>query len=496
MRSAIPLLAAALSLVSAAALCAQASGESLEPRSLWTRADGADWPTFLGPTQDGHSEERGIRTDWSDGLPLLWRGQLGEGYGPPVVLAGRLFVFDRLGDRARLLCLHAESGEELWHSDYATDYEDYYGYSNGPRASPVVDDGRVFTYGAGGRLRAYRVTDGELLWDVDTFEQFGVVQNFFGVGSTPAVEGDLLIAMVGGSPPGSPRIHSGAVQPNGSAIVAFDKRTGEVRYRVGDELASYAAVRLATIDGRRWGFVFARGGLLGFNPGTGALDFHYPWRAPILESVNAATPVVVGNRVLISETYGPGSSLLAVRPGGYDVVWKDASRRERSLACHWNTPIYEDGVVYASSGRNSGDAELRAVELATGKVLWSQPGLLRSTLLAVDGYLLVLSENGVLRLLRPNRERYEEVAELELREGGKRLLTPPSWSPPALAHGILYLRGKHELVALELIPQASGPRVGQLRERSAALPELVHASRSGRASTLLLVLQDAAQPGG
>jgi outer membrane protein assembly factor BamB len=439
-------------------LASTASPQGAEPPSatpaasdLWTRSRGGDWPTFLGSRQDARSEEKGIRTDWSGGLPILWRREIGEGYSAPSVAHGRLFLFDRYRDRARLVCLRAETGEELWRSEYTSHYEDYYGYSNGPRASPVVDGDRVYTFGAEGMLRAHRVSDGVLLWQVDTAARFGVVQNFFGVGSTPAVEGDLLIVMVGGSPPGSPSIHSGRVQPNGSAVVAFDKLDGAVRYEIGDDLASYAAIRLATIGDRRWGFAFTRGGLLGFDPSTGAVDFHYPWHASILESVNAATPVVVGNHVLISETYGPGASLLAVRPRGYDVVWRDASRRDRSLACHWNTPVHEAGVVYASSGRNPSDAELRAVELHTGKVLWSEPGLQRATLLSVDGHFVVLSEDGVLRLVRHNRDKYDPVAEITLRENGRRLIDPPAWNAPVLAHGILYLQGRTRLVAVELI---------------------------------------------
>ena len=128
----------------------------------------------------------------------------------------------------------------------------------------MVDGDRVYTLGVEGRLRAHSAADGELLWQVDTTAEFGVVQNFFGVGSTPRVEGDLLIAQIGGSPPGSPKIHSGEVKGNGSGLVAFDKGTGEVRYSVTDTLASYASPTLATIGGRRWGFAFTRGGLLGF----------------------------------------------------------------------------------------------------------------------------------------------------------------------------------------------------------------------------------------
>ena len=289
--------------------------------------------------------------------------------------------------------------------------------------------------------------------EVDTAARFGVVKNFFGVASTPAVEGDLLIVQVGGSPPESPKIHTGSVEPAGSAVVAFDKLSGEIRYEIGDELASYAAVKLATIGSRRWGLVFARGGLLAFDPASGEIDFHYPWRASILESVNASTPVVVGNHVLVTETYGPGASLLAIHPGGYGVVWKDPPRRNQSLACHWNTPVHHDGVVYASSGRNPGNAELRAVELLTGKVLWSEPGLRRASILSVDGHLLVLSEDGVLRLLRRNPERYDLVDELTLQEDGKNLIESPAWNTPVLSHGILFVRGKDRLVAVELIPR-------------------------------------------
>lgn len=422
------------------------------PPSLWTRSRGADWPTFLGPTGDGKSAETGIRTDWRRGLPILWHLEVGEGYSAPSVAAGRLFQFDRVGGEARLRALNAETGVELWRSTYPTDYRDYYGYSNGPRASPVVDDDRVYTFGVEGRLRCHRVTDGKLLWEVDTTAKYGVVQNFFGAGSTPAIEGDLLVAQVGGSPPNSPKVHSGAVPSNGTGVVAFDKRTGQVRYEISDDLASYAAVKLATVRGRRWGFVFGRTGLLGFEPSTGRLDFAYPWRAPILESVNASTPVVVGDRVLITEAYGMGSSLMAVRPGGYEVVWKDPPRRGQSLACHWATPIHHDGVVYASSGRNPGDAELRAVRFETGEVLWSEPRLQRASLLFVDDHLVVLSEDGVLRLLRRNPEKYDPVAELTVEQGGTNLLTPPAWNAPLLAHGILYVRGKDRLVALELIP--------------------------------------------
>jgi outer membrane protein assembly factor BamB len=419
-------------------------------------AEGSDWPRFLGPALNGKSTETGISRPWpAAGPPIVWQMEIGDGYSMPSVADGRLFLFDRHGDKERLTALDSRSGRELWRSETPCAYEDYYDYSTGPRASPVVDGDRVYSFGVEGLLRALRAADGKLLWEVDTSERYGVVKNFFGVGSTPVVEGDLLIVQVGGSPPGTPPIHSGKVEPAGSGIVAFDKLTGEVRYAVADELASYASPVVTTIGDRRWGFLLARGGLIGFEPGSGKIEFHFPWRAQILESVNAATPVVVGDSVLVTETYGPGGALLKVRPGGYEVIWRDPPKRGQSLASHWSTPIHHDGYVYASSGRNRGDAELRAIDLATGEVRWSEPRLGRSTLLYVDGHFVVLTEGGRLLLIEADPERFSVVSDATLENAdGKPLLDFPAWNAPILAHGILYVRGKNRLVALELVPSS------------------------------------------
>ncbi len=428
------------------------------------RTAGEDWPRFLGPTGDNKSAERGILTRWpAAGLPIVWQLTLGTGYGSPVTSQGRLFQFDfdRQTNHARLRSLESETGNLIWTFDYPTDYQDQYGYDNGPRASPVVDGDRVYIFGAEGMLHCLAVADGKPLWKVDTSAEFGVVQNFFGVGSTPTVFGDLLLVQVGGSTAESHQGPVGQLVPNGTAIVAFDKRTGAVKYKTGDELASYASPVLATIDGRPWCFLFARGGLLAFNPENGKLDFHFPWRAPILESVNASNPVVVGNQVFISETYGPGSALVKVRPGGYDLIWSDAQRRrDKALQTHWNTPIYHEGTLYGSSGRHEPNAELRAIDWATGKMLWQEPDLTRSTLLYADGHFICLTERGAILLLKADPQKFAEVARMVPVDpagpfGPSPLLKYPAWAPPVLSHGLLYVRGEGRLLCLELIPQAA-----------------------------------------
>ncbi len=477
--SALGVVLAALSALSATERAVETAGPA--------RA-GSDWTGFLGPTGDGKSTETGVLKLWKEGGPtLLWHMPVGEGYSAPSVLDGRLFLIDRHSDTMRLTCLNAVTGDELWRSEYVTAYKDMYGYSNGARAVPVVDGDHVYTFGPEGRLRSHRVEDGSLVWEVDTSETFGVVQNFFGAGSSPVVEGDLLIAAIGGSPPDSPGIQSGKVVGNGSGIVAFDKRTGKVRYRITDELASYSSPTVATIRGRRWGFLFARGGLVGFEPGSGKVDFHIPFRAKKLESANASNPVVVDDTVFVTESYGPGSAIFRVRPGGYEVVRRDASPRDQSMSCHFMTPIHHEGYLYGSSGQGSGEAELRAVEYASGKIMWSEPGLGRATLLYVDGHLVVLTERGRLLLVEATPKRFKVLsdatpllpasaatsneeaarspgeARTDEAEGGsgttaraRQLLRYPAWSPPVLSHGILYLRGKGRLAAFELIPAAGG----------------------------------------
>jgi hypothetical protein len=226
-------------------------------------------------------------------------------------------------------------------------------------------------------------------------------------------------------------------------------------------LASYASPVVATVGERAIVFMFARGGLLAIDPEKGETIAQFPWRARMLESVNAATPVIAGDEVFISETYQLGSALVRFSGTAFSEVWSDRNRRrDRAMALHWNTPIEHQGYLYGSSGYHAPDAELRCVEWRTGKVSWSEPGMGRSSLLLVEDTLVCLSEDGTLRLVRATPQHYDEIAEWELQSViGAPLLTYPAWAAPALARGLLFVQGRDRIICLKLMDQSqSGGR--------------------------------------
>jgi hypothetical protein len=156
---------------------------------------------------------------------------------------------------------------------------------------------------------------------------------------------------------------------------------------------------------------------------------------------------------------------MRVKPGSYDLIWSDEKRpRDKAMQTHWNTAIHHEGYLYGSSGRHLENAELRCIELKSGKTMWSQPDLTRCSLLYVDGHFICLGEDGTVRLLRTTSEKYDVVSEVVLEDtvankapvgfGSTRLLKPPAWAAPILSHGLLYVRGRDRLVCLELIPAA------------------------------------------
>ena len=430
--------------------------------SLWTRKAGENWPRFLGSTYDGVSRETGIRTDWSDGkLRTVWSMAVGTSYGIGAVAEGRYFQHERIGDSERLHAVGAETGEELWVRDLPVEYTDMYGYNNGPRDTPAIDDGDVFTFGVAGQLSCTDAISGKLKWTVDSNTKYGVIQNFFGVGSSALVLGDAVIVMVGGSPKEDASIAPGRldrVSANNSAVVAFDRRTGKEIWMTGNDLASYSSPRPMKIGDTTIVILLARGGLIAVDPASGKTLWQYHHRADTLESVNGMMPVVIGNKVFLSDCYGSGSVLLEATLEKCKVVWQDPdNRREQSFRAHWATPIAIGDFIYGCSGRNEPDSDLRCINWKTGKLAWSDRRQSRTGVLFVDNHFIVLDETGEMQLIRVDATKLSVVTSINLHESvdDRIALGQPYWAAPILSHGLLYVRGSERMVCLELIENGS-----------------------------------------
>lgn len=417
------------------------------------RPNAQDWPRFLGADINSTSVEKGILKDWSNGkLKLLWQTELGEGYSMCSVADRSVYQFDKKDGDARLRCLDFDSGDLKWTFKYESNYSDLYGYDAGPRSSPLIDDGRIYLFGVEGMLICVDRDTHQAIWKVDTAKTFGVVQNFFGVASSPVVHEDKLIVMIGGSPPESAKVPPGQldkVTANGSAVVAFDKFTGDVIYKTGNDLASYASLTWMKNGTAPTLLAWARGSLLGIDPNNGKIEFSFPYRSKKLESVNAMTPISFGDRIFLSECYENGSILLSAQGDKIKTIWKDQGKRVKALQSHWCTPVVADGHLYACSGRNFGSAELRCVEISTGKVKWEQPGFGRCSVLLIDKHLIVLGERGRLALVKATPEKFTLVTERLADEELK--LVPNCWSAPVVAGGRLFVRGGRRLACFKLI---------------------------------------------
>jgi outer membrane protein assembly factor BamB len=277
-------------------------------------AEAEDWPQLLGPNANGVSAETNLLDRWpANGPPLVWEKPIGTGYAAPSVRGKVLVLHHRSGAEEIVAAFAADSGQPIWQHAYPSQFTDPFGYNNGPRASPLLTSNRCYTFSAAGKLLCLDLASGRVVWQRDTSKDWDVPEAFFGVGSSPILEGNRLLVMIGG-------------QTN-SGMVAFNPETGKtlwesvgqsnwqgqaklgwpgdapVAWSSWDKQASYATPVAATVHGQRQVFCLMRQGLVSLNPETGAVNFSRWFRARVEESVNAANPVVVKDRVLISSAY-------------------------------------------------------------------------------------------------------------------------------------------------------------------------------------------------
>ncbi|NLT71599.1 MAG: PQQ-binding-like beta-propeller repeat protein [Verrucomicrobiaceae bacterium] len=410
------------------------------PKPLSPEAVTAAWPRFLGPTDNAKSPETHLLDDFpEEGLKKVWELEKGISYTSPVIAGGKLVIFNRFENDEVVQCLDPETGKQFWSYRYPVAYTDRYGFNGGPRASAVLDSGKVYTLGVTSVLTCLDLASGTKLWQRHLATEFPLATYFFGHGSCPLVHDGKVIVPMGTT--------------DNLSVAAFDQHSGRLLWGTRHPWnASYASPVIATLQGEERLLVFGggesdppSGGLLCIDPATGALHDAFPWRPDKFESVNGATPVAVGNdSVFISASYGKGGVLLHLNA---DLKWEERWQSS-DFGMHWTTPLLLDGVLYGFPGRNEPDAWFAAYSVETGEEAWridpdwtvSLPSgrdyrmkYLRGCLLHADGRTYALGELGSLGIMHLSSAGVEEVDRTQL------FLARSTWSLPVLHRGLLYI---------------------------------------------------------
>jgi outer membrane protein assembly factor BamB len=265
------------------------------------------------------------------------------------------------------------------------------------------------------------------VWSVDAMKTFNVPKNFFGQGGSPLVEGGRVIANIGGDKAG---------------VIAFDAKTGKVVWTATNDSASYSSGVAATIGGHRTAIFLTRDNLLGLDPATGMIQFQRRWRARSNNSINAATPLVVGDLIFASSEYGPGAGVMRVEGSKLVDLWNS----DDVLSNHYATSVYKDGYLYGYHGRQEFGPSFRAVEFKTGMVKWSLDQFRAGSVLLAGDRLLVIREAGEMVLAPASPQAFKPIARAQILNG---VVRPYA----ALADGFLYVRNENTLLCLDLRKQ-------------------------------------------
>ncbi len=418
-----------------------------------------DWPQWLGPTRDGHWRESGIIETFPQGGPTrVWRTDLGAGYSGPAVVKDRVYVMDRIVPEGtarpksafdastipgaeRVLCLDARTGKIVWARQYDAPYT--VSYTAGPRTTPVVSEGRVYSLGTMGHLASQESSDGRVIWARDLVADYGFKVPTWGVSAHPLLDGNRLICVVGGE---------------GSVVVAFDKDTGRELWKaLSAKEPGYCPPMIYELGGRRQLIVWHAEAVNGLDPETGRVLWTEPWK--LNYGMAIATPRLLEDGLFLTCFYN-GSMRLRFE-GRRDVpvvAWKTAKQSERDTA-HLNstmaTPWVEDGHAYGPCSYG----QFRCVRLDAGERLWEtfEPTGGKAErwgncfVIKNGSRFFLLNEKGDLIIARLSPKGYEEVGRSHVidainHDPGR----PVVWSHPAFANRRVYLRNDREMVCFDL----------------------------------------------
>jgi outer membrane protein assembly factor BamB len=401
-------------------------------------APAADWTQFRGPDHDGSSPEK-ISTKWPEaGLRQIWKVPLHDGFSALTVGGGKAFTLVKRevdgADQEVCVALDANNGRQLWEVPLGIAKYDGGGGSgapdnkggDGPRSTPAYDDGKVYTYSSRMVLQCLDAGTGKQIWACNVIREHAGRNITWENAASPLIDGNLVF-IAGGGP--------------GQSLLAFDKHNGHVAWQVQSEMMTHSTPVAATILGQRQVIFFTQSGLVSVLPKTGAVLWRYPFR---YATSTAISPVVSGDIVYCSAAYGVGSSACRISKtaSGFTAtrLWFQPFN---VLNSHWSTPVAANGYLYGLFGQKKfATAPLECVEMATGRILWSQDGFGPGGCTLVNGDVLVLSDAGDLVLVKATPAAYTEVAR-------SHVLAGKCWNYASISNGRIYARSTKEGVSLD-----------------------------------------------
>jgi hypothetical protein len=377
----------------------------------------ADWPGFRGPERDGISRGVRIETNWSASPPVeLWRRPIGPGWSSFAIRGDRLYTQEQRGDDEVVACYDATTGAPVWtHRDAARFFESNGGA--GPRGTPTLSDGRVYTLGPTGILNALDAGDGALVWSRNAASDIGVKLPTWGFSSSPLVVGDVVIVAVSGT------------------LGAYDLATGTPRWSGPAHGESYSSPQLMTLGGVAQIVQLSGDGAIGMAPADGQLLWEHEWKGfPIVQPARTTD-----GDVLITASGESGLRRIAVAhgPGGWTVERRWGTK---DLKPYFNDFVVHEGHAFGFDGRI-----LACIDLRDGKRSWKggRFGNGQLVLLPDQDLLLVLSEEGELALVRATPDQFTELARWKAIEG-------KTWNHPVLVGDVLLVRNGEEMAAFRL----------------------------------------------
>ncbi len=379
-------------------------------------------PQFLGPRRTAVIDGVKLDDDWQNSPPLeIWRRAIGAGWSSFSVAEDRAVTQEQEGDSESVVCYDLLTGNVLWKHAYRARYSTVLA-GTGPRATPTISGGAVYSLGGTGVLSCLDLQTGASNWSKDILSENSARSPDWGVSCSPLVLDSLVIVSAGGSPDRS--------------LVAYKRSSGDFAWGAGDSRAAYASPLLATITGEPQVLIFNNQGVAAHDPASGRMLWQFPWPG---QTEKVAQPIVLaGDRVLIASGYGIGCKLVQISKtadGQFhtQMVWKS-----RALKPKFTNPVCKDGYAYGLD-----DGILACMDLQNGKRKWKRGRYGHGQVLLVGEHLLITSERGELVLVAANPDEFKELAVLPMLDG-------KTWNVPTLVTPYLLARNSEEAVCLKM----------------------------------------------